>query len=677
MCLAVSFRLLIVSFLLSAGLNSQTDWEMTWGPNQNRVDYLHKADGLYYMTGVNVCYKSVDAYHWNKLNLPTPNWFNFQLYPTSSGKRIFIAGIATGVLHSDDQGGTWVSDSISAPWSIYTLGNEVYVGTYSTLYYSIDSGDSWQSWSVPFGLVRGITRFKGDLYIHTQDGGIHKRDTANNSWMTINAWGTVGIGSNNVNNTLYNDNDQMFYITSYGNLFRTPSEYSSLLDITPTNCGWIHKYRVINNEIFICANSVYKSNKGFISWNEILRVYKPHDIFVGDGAILVGSQHGLFKKSIQKGTWEKLFYGIDPCYVYSMRLVGKHIWADGGVTTDLGASWTSSMSDTMHFTFLEGGIALGFARDFSSTIYFSSDSGITWHRSAKDGFFMAAHKKAIFNFSSDSIFRSLDFGKTFHFLQSFGFLSFVSLENDIFIMKTDGSLHKSDDNGLTWTNVSTPLQVHVPESSPFGAQAFLVPSSNALLYGTPENKSYISFDHGSTWSTLPEKGLDISLRTSWALLKDRIFCTGYTPGKYPDQIRKGIFQLMIGDSVWTVLNNDTTIATDFILAVDNYLFMARNGVERFKLFDSPAGTVYPLDRHNVTIFPNPIENSQNLTIEASYPIYKVECYESTGRIYRILSPSQNTQKIEIDLASIPPGVYYLKSYSEKETKVFKLLIQGP
>ncbi len=309
----MSYRLLISTLLFTLCLNGQPGWEITGGPNNNRVDYLHKAGGMYYMTGVNVCYRSADANNWTKLNLPTPNGFSMQLYITSSGNRLFIAGIYLGVLHSDDQGATWVNDNISAPWSIYTSGTEVCVATYATLHRSTDSGTTWQTLTVPSGIIRGMTRYKGELYIQTNDGAIHRRDSVNNSWITINSWGPINIGVSNVNNTLYNDADQMLYVTGYGNLFRTSSENTALVDITPNNCGWIHSYRLFNNEIFICAtNSVYKSNKVTVAWMEVCRLNYPHDVIFHNNDLYIGTGDGLYRKSKTTNTWEKLFKGIDP-----------------------------------------------------------------------------------------------------------------------------------------------------------------------------------------------------------------------------------------------------------------------------------------------------------------------------------------------------------------------------
>jgi hypothetical protein len=67
---------------------AQNNWEPTWGPNTGKIYAVHAAGSRLFMASLNGCYRSVDGYNWQRMNMPgqsyyyNGNYYSFNIHLT-------------------------------------------------------------------------------------------------------------------------------------------------------------------------------------------------------------------------------------------------------------------------------------------------------------------------------------------------------------------------------------------------------------------------------------------------------------------------------------------------------------------------------------------------------------------------------------------------------------------
>jgi photosystem II stability/assembly factor-like uncharacterized protein len=657
--------LLLVSFLQ---LQAQETWEQTWGTNYNSVYHLLEHNNVFYMTSENGCYRSTDKVTWSKLKLQPPYSANYQFhYLAASGRRVFLSGRG-GLLHSDDDGLTWSADTLGAVGFAYAVGSEVYIAGYPNLYYSPDGGNRWELLPNPFtdkGSVDGIVCFRNNLYVSAL-GKIYRYYPAATSWSVISeqpariypSWSYAG-------NTLYNDNDQVLYCSNGAGLSRTTGDTVPWTDISAPFAQNVFGCKVIGKEIYILGEyRSFRSDKNNIQWDHLASLSECSDLVIHNGEIILGSEDGLYRRKKSGGTWQKVLRGIDPGNTW-MRKSGNRLWADGLLSTDNGYNWQTIADDSLMVLIDDGPDAFAFRwRYFSYTPpynlwYFSTDSFMTWKRLPFDApARFNAHNNMLFVVSGDTLYRSHDKGQSWQPLHFFSYVSWVNAGAYIFIIRDDGSIQRSSDEGSTWTDCTKGVDT-VTYAGPYNPQLHYngrqIYYTVSKFYGLGKNSCYYSNDLGSTWQRVPENGLTIDTRTSWAFSEDKLYVTGFQYLSYYVQQHRGVFEMKMGDSTWTVLQNDSTAATASILAKDNYLFRMGGGVQRLKVSpdrDAMEELKGGVDRQEAHIFPNPA--SGRLQVRTSFEIERLALYTTMGRVIKVADGA------ELDVSAIPAGLYYVR-----------------
>lgn len=161
----------------------------------------------------------------------------------------------------------------------------------------------------------------------------------------------------------------------------------------------------------------------------------------------------------------------------------------------------------------EGGGGFGIVEHggklFASTlngIYFSDNNGALWKQSGLAGrqiYRILSSENSIFSSVDDSLFRSIDTGKTWIKIwvaEGLRIQSIVKQQNDIFLSVADiygsgqnSGIYKSIDEGLTWSKVAS--------SSDFSfVRTLLVTGSQNIIAVTFSKGILVSSNAGSTWS---------------------------------------------------------------------------------------------------------------------------------------------------------------------------------
>lgn len=255
--------------------------------------------------------------------------------------------------------------------------------------------------------------------------------------------------------------------------------------------------------------------------------------------------------------------------------------------------------------------------ELDSIVYKSTDSGLNWNPS---------------NSGIPSICNLLDFtGKN-------GIVyAIVSIIGD------KAYLYKSTNNGANWSVVN---QAGLPTW--FNS---LGSTNNELLVGTWEEDSliYKSTDNGLNWSSSNTGIPSVCNILSFTKLKNDIYTLVSIVGD-----KAYIYKSADNGSSWSVVNQ-TVLPTWFnsLGSTNNALFVGtwEEGSIMYKSEFPSTSNLYIEKQNQILVFPNPANNliyfNQSL---------KVELFSINGSL--LIS---KTDTNELDLTSLKPGVYYLKS----------------
>jgi len=180
-------------------------------------------------------------------------------------------------------------------------------------------------------------------------------------------------------------------------------------------------------------------------------------------------------------------------------------------------------------------------------------------------------------------------------------------------------------------------------------------SGNNIFAGTFGGGVFLSGDNGESW-TEKNSGLTSTRVYSLATSGINIFTGNYGGG---------VFLTTDNGELWTQKNSglkNTYIRSLAISGNNIYAGTIGYGVFRAKISDLITDVeTEKKGNQQFQIFPNPTSNTLNIQFEND--ISQIKIYSGLGNEITLPKPVANGNNIQLDVSSLPQGIYYVCVYS--------------
>lgn len=341
--------------------------------------------------------------------------------------------------------------------AVVIKGDSLLVGTYrGTIYGSTDGGTTWspRNGGLPPSLYETNALLSaGDTVFAATTDGVSATTDWGNQWAPINA-GLPPLYSTGVG-TLVRSKVSLYASTPDDGIYRRPISGGTW---TPDTAG--------------LRRSVYGD------------IWPVNSIVVDDSMIFAGTNAGVYRQRIGDSTWEATSLDVQ---VYTMAADSNRVFAGTG--------------------------------DCSGCVYFSSDFGASWNNASGNlpknnpgcyasVYSMAVHNGEVLAAASNNLFISGDNGRSWKSFDSGitgppgTYLSVPEIrfaENRLYAATFQG-LYESAAGDTSWSLLLGKFPMRPSYWFCASAGASLVASAYANYYNGLIEHTYVSPDHGSTWS---------------------------------------------------------------------------------------------------------------------------------------------------------------------------------
>ena len=450
----------------------------------------------------------------------------------------------------------------------------------------------------------------------------------------------------------------------------------------------------ISNGIFLSNNngtSWIPVNNGLTStcWVEALAI-SGNNIFAGTHTPELNM--GVYLSTNNGSNWTATALSLTTA-VYEFAVNGSNIFAGGlyGVwlTTNNGTSWTQVLNTSpQHVLSIAINGSTIFAGTDNSKVYKSTNNGASWTQ-VNNGLPSSAYQVQALAISGNTVYagllgsglyRSTDGGA--NWTSATNGLLLPTLVNSVIIdgskiFAGNGTISLSTDNGQSWTTVNSGL----PASS---AVTSLTISGGYLYAGI-----FISANNCSVWKR--------AITDFNAQLPDAVTFDASNVDKYSATLNGSVNPHNFSTSVDFEYGNSTSYGN--IVSATGSPFNGSSNINvsfplgglnpnstyhyRVKATSS-AGISYGNDKQFITnssgigtidnltkflLYPNPAADKIKVEIEQSSPSQNLDCsvYDIRGQLI-LKQPMQNLV-LEIDITSLPRGMYFLKVENQEGVAV--------
>jgi len=547
----------ILCVFLTQFATGQAVWHQYQGPYVGGVaSYVAKSDTIFVGTPMGV-YSSIDNGNtwaitglkdgWHNALLINKNLFiSQQEYSEDNGKNwspylngwfegfralysfngIVYAGTDNGVFRFNPENKSWTSKSRgikgeeswqkdSVIQSLTSIGNTLLCGTFNKgLFFSKDSGETWNKSTTPYSTVMKLLNYKDDLFA-VADGGIYTSADSAKNWINIQ-YNLIGSAVKDVavlNDTIIvsttngvlkydksnskwksfsNESFETLFVN--GNVFLASNSYglykwngkNSQFELS--NSG-INTARVLDMELFnkrlYCVTEVgafYTPDDGK-SWEEIVETKNRycHTIAKNDSMLFIGTgDAGIFATSINSNNWKQMNTGLTSNGIWDIETNGNTLFAatDAGpfISKNQGKNWVQILD--------------GFEHTNSSSQYGSGQIQALSIASGS-GMVLASNNFGLYKLSNDSTKWDL-----VGFPEQGGSMIKI-IDNVVYFGKELGGLYMSTDSCKTW------ISLNINNFTPVIYDIFKRGDNN--LYAA-SCQLYYSPDGGKNWDEWSETG---------------------------------------------------------------------------------------------------------------------------------------------------------------------------
>ncbi len=590
--------------------NNELNFEsMDWG-TRPRINNIRKIDGdIWLATYAGIYRYDGQAADWeivNEMDITTNSKIVTDLAESQAG-RIF-ASTLEGLYYSDDSGESWQETIEGIDYSIYSknverlacLNGLILMATPGDVYKSEDNGDSWIK--INDNNMTGNTGAlcfddEGNIIVGKQFGGLFKSTDSGSSWMKL---------SDESVRAFYIGGDDIF-IGTISTLLYSDDECATM----ECRCGGI-------NETTVSAIGINKSNE-----------------------IICSDHSGIIYKSADKGdSWIKsadLGFAVnDFCLDWDGTISGDAVmWAAtqwGGVykSTDGGNSWLGKNSgmddpDVKKVGVLSTGEVIAAAY---STVFGSNDGGESWYDMIPQASQSVNCVEMLIG-SNDNIYVS-----------TFAYGLFRKTPQQGGFTQIQAGLGNSLVTQLTETEEGTLY---------------------AVLEGSRLAKSE---DYGDTWTIMP-------MGISYVQIFYDKDC-GFFTTEHSDY-RDAVYRANNEDLNWNDISSGLPgkYATDFMLDKDYFIYSISGGI--YRSIDDVRIQTDVDDEENkgqLVLSPNPASDKIKLNFDPVLIPDEIKIFNMLGKQMHINYEKNSTQPV-IDITGFAPGIYILiietgnYSHSEK------------
>jgi len=406
----------------------------------------------------------------------------------SEGQKIWVA-TEKGVFHSPDAGVTWehslpISDMVAISdlngffnINIEALNGEVVLTdqTKNMLWYSNDSGDTWQeeAW--------------GGIGLHSSGQFLYAMDSTDTQLLRFNGggptnWQVIPLQAQSkiVMNGIGEFNGTYWLGSTTFGVVRKKTD-SDLWVPTPGDYWDDPNFRYWDGHLFLDNTAQSFSTDNGATWKVKLNTTFPRKVWRNgnyDYAVyFYGNSQAIFR-SPRNGRYEWALYlplGFGGLSVMGDTLLGlqEYIPASLHRSTDNGVSWTTL--PVPFPTEMSGINIMGWQNKFyfkkGKTIYRSDDLGTSWQALYSfpgniEQFYIVGDTFLVSHPSTDMIFFSTDEGQSFDTLTvpeipSTSFFRFRTARGLLLLDQDDNLLHVSRDMGASWQTIIPPADLNI------------------------------------------------------------------------------------------------------------------------------------------------------------------------------------------------------------------------
>gem|GEM_PF-4411683 len=493
-CIGDSF----VFSLTNYGLFRSPDTGNTWQAcNDPLAAYLmeklyNDGDVLYILSVDSGLYRSTNnGMSWQTVN----NGF----YPSCMVKSlvrkgtILILGTFCGYVYkSTDNGITWNMTGMGtgSPINCMTVsGNSLYAGTYAGVFESVNDGYSWTNISngISHSPVVCIESWGNNILAGTP-GGVYLYTAGNNIWERV----CKGIyGGSFLRFT--NSNGPVFTFDNLAGVFFS-EDHGSTWNIKNSGLSGYDLYMLESNGTDVFAGSdfgMFKSSSAAPGWTSVqggLPVSVPRYLIFSNNNLYASLNNGTVYKSTNAGTtWN---------------------WSSQGLPTTVGAPPISISGNNLYSI-------------INTDLYSSLNNGNNWNYQASVpnlayfSFFDACPNSLMAITGNTSIIVSTDSGQTWA-LRTFPVPPNIVYINDLLVVgnnyyvSTNKGIFFSDDDGISWTDISAGLPVANTQAIGYDGTYLFVTTDIHGTFRMPADQ--VTFIKGQTnkkpWAVYPNPASD-------------------------------------------------------------------------------------------------------------------------------------------------------------------------
>lgn len=486
----------------------------------------------------NGIFRSVDqGESWTRVGFEN-NIYIFKIIQTTDGKIFTSATFVSEGTPIDTQAGVFISEDDGLTWRQTSLTDENIKGVFNptagimfasgtkenSFYRSDDNGQTWSTNvnGIPDSIpVSAMVDLNGTLFASVGDpqdaartigGGIYKSDDMGFTWSKSDD----GISQKTKVSDLTIFENTLFASTGYpiniGNrgVFRS-DDLGQTWHPTGLNDSQIRLLRTTSNQQLIAGSnvsSIFISNNKGKNWTQTGKEIENWSVFQvleSNNYLFANGESGIWRAAIPVKEWVQIRNGMGSLIKLSS---GNILMAENGVilsTEDNGDHWTqiADLKSEMIFLYeLDSNLIVACAQGHG--MYFSTNDGREWSKYNMGMFEQNAFRTviqtpggALVVGTARGTLRSQDQGKTWENVdKKFFAWTYTKMDNVIYAGGYANGIHKSIDDGLTWTEFNSGLK----ESDNYLTVTSLCTTSDySIICGTLGEGIYRLGSNDSIW----------------------------------------------------------------------------------------------------------------------------------------------------------------------------------
>ena len=556
------------------------------------------------------------------------------------------------------------------------------------LYKTVNGGDDWSKIQLPEYVIRDVA-FINSLYGYAIcfDGKIIKTENGGLDWTEVFQC-DYGVDVYGGIIHFINDSDSIGFTSTSdysGSMYKTTDGGASWFNIQ--NSPYLKSICFTNDTLGYAIKEsgvVVKSTDQGITWRNIYNEISAESdfntlYFLNDSNGFIGGLYGRLLQTLDGGnTWTP----YSPTYNdirkvnFPVDSIGYAIDDSNRIlkTSDHGKSWShiytydrASLND-IYFIDNDTGLIVGAQR----TILRTTDGGLNWTRTLTGG--LAANYRCIdfldnatgfiSSTGSNSLKKTNDAGLSWTNISGYGFYELQFINDSVGYARSYATLYKTINGGIDWTKY---YQGDITSLSFLSDSIGFISGDDGLLLKT--------IDGGENWQELQ---FDEFYELNFKDVHFYNSMIGYVTGEKFYEVM--IYKTIDGGTSWTredmpdIKDSDPFGLLSFSHTANNDIFLSgSNGVILHSSISDSLITFTKSQIINCTsndcgieIYPNP--TSDKITINSEQSICEVRITNLKGQIRKTVINNNI-----IDLSDYSPGLYFINIVLSDSVKSFKII----